>query len=49
MSMMECSCYHRIADSRSFRHCCDCGAPLCDDCANRTDCLCDECYDRERE
>ena len=49
MSMMECSCCHRIADSRSFRHCCDCGGPLCDDCANRTDCLCDECYDRERE
>lgn len=49
MSMMECSCCHRLADSRSFRLCCDCGAPLCDDCANRSDCLCDECYDRERD
>ncbi|MDY3026571.1 MAG: hypothetical protein SOR74_06620 [Candidatus Faecivicinus sp.] len=44
MSMMECSCCHRIADMRAFRRCCSCGAPLCDDCANRSDCLCDECY-----
>ena len=48
MSMMECRNCHRIADARSFQRCCDCGAPLCDDCANRRDGLCDDCYDGER-
>jgi len=48
MSLIECSCCHRLADSRSFRRCCDCGSPLCDDCANRSDGLCDECFDADR-
>ena len=49
MSMMECSCCHRVADSRSFRRCCNCGAPLCDDCANRSDDLCDDCGGEDRD
>lgn len=48
MAMMECSCCHRLADSRSFQRCCDCGAPLCDDCASRNDGLCNDCYDGDR-
>ena len=48
--MIECSCCHRVADSRSFRRCWGCGAPLCDDCANQSDGLCDDCYgDDDRE
>ena len=34
MPMAECRSCHKRADSRAFRHCSDCGAPLCDDCAN---------------
>ena len=45
MSMMECSCCHRRADARSFRPCGDCGAPLCDDCANEHEGLCPDCDD----
>ncbi len=48
MSIMECSRCHRLADSRSFHRCCDCGAPLCDECASREGGLCDECCDEER-
>lgn len=43
MAMMECKNCHRLADVRSFRHCCDCGAPLCDDCANQHEGLCRDC------
>lgn len=43
MSMMECRCCHRMADARSFRLCNDCGAPLCDDCANDHEGLCPDC------
>ena len=43
MSMIECTCCHRIADSRAFRLCSECGAPMCDDCANDRDGLCVRC------
>ena len=43
MAWMECKSCHRIADSRRFRTCCDCGAPLCDDCANASGDRCPEC------
>ena len=43
MSMMECKNCHRIADARCFRACSDCGAPLCDDCANEYAGLCRDC------
>ena len=43
MSMMECSCCHKRMDARGFRLCADCGAPLCDDCANARRGLCFEC------
>ena len=43
MSMMECKNCHRLADSRCFRMCLDCGAPLCDDCANASDGRCGDC------
>lgn len=46
MAMMECKNCHRIADSRCFRSCVDCGAPLCDDCANAASGLCGDCEDR---
>jgi len=48
MSRIECVCCHKLADARSFQRCCDCGAPLCDDCAIRTGCLCDDCDDGEQ-
>ena len=47
MAMMECRSCHRMADARCFRMCCDCGAPLCDDCANEHEGLCPECDDRD--
>ena len=47
MSMMECRNCHRIADSRSFQTCADCGAPLCDDCANNHEGLCMDCDDHD--
>ena len=43
MAMMECRSCHRRMDARSFRTCCDCGAPLCDDCASQHDSLCPDC------
>jgi len=43
MSMIECSCCHCFADVRSFRCCSDCGAPLCDDCANISGGRCYDC------
>lgn len=43
MPMSECQNCHRRADSRSFRYCVDCGAPLCDDCANTYAGLCPDC------
>ena len=43
MAMMECKNCHRIADSRCFQRCTDCGAPLCDDCANSYEGLCRDC------
>ena len=46
MSMMECRGCHRRMDARSFRLCCDCGAPLCDDCANQHEGFCPDCEDR---
>ena len=46
MSMMECKNCHRMADARCFRLCADCGAPLCDDCANASEGRCRECEDR---
>ncbi|MBR6766537.1 MAG: hypothetical protein IKM02_01160 [Clostridia bacterium] len=48
MSMIECRNCHRVADSRSFQTCSDCGAPLCDDCANNYEGLCPDCDDRDR-
>ena len=47
MTWMECKSCHKIVDSRCFRACCDCGAPLCDDCANEYAGRCPECEDRE--
>ncbi|MDO4865572.1 MAG: hypothetical protein Q4C10_03375 [Clostridia bacterium] len=47
MSMAECRSCHRVADSRSFRSCVDCGALLCDDCANEYDGLCPDCDGQE--
>ena len=49
MSMMECRNCHRLADARCFRLCSDCGAPLCDDCANEHEGLCRDCEDRNDE
>ncbi len=49
MSMMECKNCHRIADSRCFQTCSDCGAPLCDDCANEHEGLCHDCDDHDYE
>ena len=46
MPMTECRNCHRVADSRSFRACNDCGAPLCDDCANEYSGLCRDCEDQ---
>ena len=46
MPMTECRNCHRVGDSRSFRACADCGAPLCDDCANASEGRCRECEDR---
>ena len=43
MPMNECRNCHRVMDSRAFRSCCDCGAPLCDDCANEYSGLCPDC------
>ena len=43
MPMAECRSCHKRADSRAFRHCSDCGAPLCDDCANEYAGLCPDC------
>lgn len=47
MSMMECRNCHRRMDARSFRLCSDCGAPLCDDCANQSHGLCADCDEDE--
>ena len=47
MAMMECRDCFRLADSRCFRRCTGCGAPLCDDCADRNMCMCEECGDYE--
>ena len=47
MAMMECRSCHRIADSRGFQRCGDCGAPLCDDCANESDNRCPDCGARD--
>ena len=47
MSMMECKCCHKLADARCFRLCSDCGAPLCDDCANEHEGLCADCEGRD--
>ena len=41
--MTECSSCHKIADAGSRRACADCGAPLCDDCANEYSGLCPDC------
>ena len=49
MSMMECRNCHKIADSRGFRLCPECGAPLCDDCANYYRGVCFECGEAMRE
>ena len=46
MASMECKGCHRIADARCFRTCRDCGAPLCDDCANTYRDRCPECDGR---
>lgn len=43
MPMSECCSCHRRADSRAFRSCMDCGAPLCDDCANEYAGCCPDC------
>ena len=43
MPTTECRNCHRRADSRAFRACTDCGAPLCDDCANEYSGLCPDC------
>ena len=43
MPMTECRNCHKVGDSRSFRACADCGAPLCDDCANEYSGLCPDC------
>ena len=43
MPMSECRSCHRTMDSRAFRSCADCGAPLCDDCANDYSGLCPDC------
>ena len=48
MAMIECSVCGQMAQSRTSHHCSDCGAPLCDDCANNTDGLCEECCDNDR-
>lgn len=47
MAMMECKNCHRLADARCFRLCGDCGAPLCDDCANEHEGLCRDCEGRD--
>ena len=47
MAMMECSDCFRLADSRCFQRCVNCGAPLCDDCASRNHGLCEDCADCE--
>ena len=49
MPMTECRSCHRVADSRSFRSCVDCGALLCDDCANENRNRCFDCGDWEGE
>ena len=47
MPTTECRNCHRVGDSRSFRACNDCGAPLCDDCANEYSGLCPDCDDSQ--
>ena len=47
MPMAECRSCHNTADSRAFRRCNDCGAPLCDDCANEYAGLCPDCDQAE--
>ena len=47
MPMAECRSCHKTADSRAFRRCNDCGAPLCDDCANEYAGLCPDCDQAE--
>ena len=48
MSMMECSVCHSRADARQFQRCVDCGAALCDDCAERYGGMCMDCADDEQ-
>ena len=43
MPMCECRSCHKVMDSRAFRACSDCGAPLCDDCANEYSGYCPDC------
>ena len=43
MPTTECRNCHRRGDARAFRACTDCGAPLCDDCANEYSGLCPDC------
>ena len=43
MPTTECRNCHRRGDARAFRACNDCGAPLCDDCANASSGLCPDC------
>ena len=47
MAMMECRDCFRLADARCFQRCQRCGAPLCDDCANRNRGCCEDCADEE--
>ncbi|MDD6884453.1 MAG: hypothetical protein PUD50_12175 [Eubacteriales bacterium] len=44
MSRIECSVCHQPADSRALTKCCDCGAALCDECAERCMGLCPDCF-----
>jgi len=47
MAMMECRDCFRLADSRCFQRCVHCGMPLCDDCASKNRCVCEDCSGEE--
>ena len=47
--MTECSMCGKRGDARSMRSCGLCGAPICDDCAERGAGLCDLCAGDDRD
>ncbi len=44
MARLECSVCHQQADARALNRCRDCGAPMCDECAQRGMGLCPDCF-----